>query len=170
MILTDAVGNQSGHTVQQFQPHRLASRISHRQHPRQCRRPLSRNAKVQGGNRQIASVPGNLQLAHANVHPAVFRQQLVADTVDFAESSETGVFHGLVSGMGGLELHNGVILVLRAEAADRLPPVIVIAPDRDAQRPRNARQEAGKGRLFLIIFHHKAAAFIKHGAFLPMRR
>ncbi len=94
----------------------------------------------------------------------------MTDAVDFAKSSETGIFHGLVGGMGGLKFHDGVILVLGAEAADRLPPVIVIAPDGDAQRSRDARQEAGKGRLFLIILHHKAAAFVKHGAFLPMRR
>ena len=63
---------------------------------------------------------------------------------ELEERAEASVGRALVGFVRGQEFHNGVVFVLNAEAGDRLPPVDVEDPQRDAKRPGDPRQEAGE--------------------------
>ena len=163
-IIAHAIGNNGRHTIQQFQFHHAVGDVLHSQAPHQGSGPLSGQAEVEGGGSEIAGAGKDFHLTSANVHIAGSGKQLLILAIHPAEGPEAGAGIVLVGGMGCAELHDGMVLVHGAKAANALTSVVVIHPCRNALGAGNTRQEAGKGRFLLIIFHYKAIVVVKHAA------
>jgi hypothetical protein len=61
--------------------------------------------------------------------------------------------------MGRIELHDGLVLGLGAEAGHRLASVDIIAPDGDAMDPADAGKKARECRAPVIVLYDESSVF-----------
>ena len=150
-----AIGDHSGHTVQQLERDGAIADVRDSHLPHESGELFARQHEVEHVRLHTLRWIGGLQLQliQAHEHLSRFialprRERLIQRSTltpgQLEECSESRVRSALVGLVGGQKLHDRVVFVADAKAGDGLSTVDVEDPHRRPERTGNARQKAGE--------------------------
>ena len=161
----NAVWIKSRHTVKNRQLNGLVLLIGDARNPDKPADRLGRHRHIKNLGKDTVFLIFYRESVESYIHPgagAVIAKSFTYSPVTLDKCPEAVCADKLICGMRGIELHDGVVLVLRAKGGNSLSAVAVEGPDRNTLVSRQSREKTCKYRFPAIIIDDKSSVFVEH--------